>query len=250
MKDNNIIRLQDYILAKQSATIEELKKEFDFSEATLRRYLKYLKNQKIIETYYGGVKAIIATVSFDNRFDNNIVEKHKIGALASSLIHNGDSVFIDTGTTTIHVIDSLKNVSDVTVITHNMKVINLCKKHHKLRLILLGGEYINDSNCCANYDTIKMMKKYNFDKAFIAANGLSIDKGATNSDSQEHDIKRLAIKQAKENILLVDHTKFGYAGLTTFAQISEFNTIVTDLEPDKSYYDYCHANNINLMIAK
>lgn len=245
-----MVRLQEYILSKQTVSIDELKKVFPLSETTLRRYLKYLKNQKIIETYYGGVRAIIRTISFDKRFDNNIQAKHNIGAAASSLIKNGDSIFIDSGTTTIHVIDSLKSAADIVIITNNINIISLCRKFPKYKIMLLGGEFISSSNCCANYDTIKMMKKYNFDKSFIAANGLTIEKGATNSDSQEHDIKRLAIKQSKESILLVDHTKFGYAGLQTFAQITNFDKIITDEKPSKEYIDYMNDNDVDLIVAK
>ena len=128
-----------------------------------------------------------------------------------------------------------------------MNVVYLCKKFKNFKIIFLGGEFINSTNCCANYDTVKILKKYNLDKAFIAANGFSLQKGATNSDICEHDIKSLAVKQSQKSILVVDHSKFGRAGLATFASVNAFHTIITDQMPDQSYIDYCSSNQIELL---
>ena len=247
MKKERINMIQELIESEQEISMEKLIHQFELSESTLRRYLDILEKQGLIEKHYGGVRAVINTIPYDKRFDRNIQSKHRIGVLAASLIKDNDSIFIDSGTTTIHIIDSLKNVKNITIITNNMNVVYLCKKFKNFKIIFLGGEFINSTNCCANYDTVKILKKYNLDKAFIAANGFSLQKGATNSDICEHDIKSLAVKQSQKSILVVDHSKFGRAGLATFASVNAFHTIITDQMPDQSYIDYCSSNQIELL---
>ncbi len=96
-------------------------------------------------------------------------------------------------------------------------------------------------------NTVRMIKKYNFDKAFIAANGLTINKGATNSDDGEHEIKCRAVSQSKFKILLVDDTKFDRSGLETFANIKDFTHIITNKEPSKEYIEHCKKHNVELI---
>lgn len=247
MKKERINLLQEFIESEQEITMQKLLHHFNYSESTLRRYLDILEKQGLIEKHYGGVRAVINTIPYDKRFERNIQSKHKIGLLAASLIKDNDSIFIDSGTTTIHIIDSLKNVKNITIITNNMNVIYLCKNFKNYKLIFLGGEFINSTNCCANYDTVKILKKYNLNKSFIAANGFSLQKGATNSDICEHDIKSLAVKQCQQSILVIDHSKFGRAGLATFAPANAFHTIITDQMPDPSYIQYCTNNHIDLI---
>ncbi len=145
MRISRIDQLEQYILEHRTASIDTLCEEFKISKNTLRRDLEILVARGTVEKVYGGVIAcenatpIPNLVTFHERTGRNAQSKQKIAALAASFVRERDIIFIDSGTTTMSIVDHLAHLSTVTVITNSLQVINKSMNYPNINLIVLPG---------------------------------------------------------------------------------------------------------------
>ncbi len=252
MKANRILDMEKYISLKGTASMEELQRQFNVSANTVRRDIAELLQRGTVEKVYGGVCARPASPTltpYEMRRLSSGEAKELIGRTAAGLVSDGDVIFIDSGTTTLHMIDCLKDKRDVTVITHNLGAIVRALPYENIHVIVLPGSLRRKTNSMTGSDSVKAMKKYNIRSAFMAATGLSMH-GATNSSAQEYDIKQAAVECSEKAYLLVDRHKFGVTGVMTYAPISSFEAVVTDQAPGEDYLALLRENSVRLILPE
>ena len=252
MKANRILEMEKYITLKGTASIEELQRQFDVSANTVRRDIAELLQRGAAEKVYGGVRARPASQTltpYELRQMSGGEAKELIGRTAAQLVRDGDVIFIDSGTTTLRMIDHLKDRRDVTIITHSLGAVIRALPYENLHVIVLPGSLRRKTNSMTGSDSVKAMKKYNIRTAFMAATGVSMH-GATNSSAQEYDIKQAAVECSDRSILLVDRHKFGITGMMTYAPISSFEAVVTDEEPGEDYLNLLKENDVRLILPE
>lgn len=249
MKENRIEELKNYIIAKERATIEELCDLFNISKNTLRRDINTLEKHGIIKKVYGGIilKDKKTTEPFNSREEKNLNAKQAVAKLAIDFVKDGDIIYIDSGTTTMHMIPYLADISNVTIITNSLNIIIASLPYPNLNVLCTGGTLFRTTNSFVDTDVIKFLKKYNIAKAFMACTGVSIDKGVTNSSSFEYDIKKYMVQNCDNRILLMDSSKFGRASLTTYCDLKDIDVLVTDETPGNDFIEFFTANNIRLI---
>lgn len=245
-------KLIDYIREKGSASLDELCEVFDVSKNTIRRDINELELKGLIDKVYGGVVALdsenVVPISF--RKNEASTEKEKIGKAAAKLVNDGDVIIIDSGSTTVHMVKYLKNKKNVTIITNGIDVVNEAHTYGNLNMILTGGNLLRETNSLVGIDSIKIIKSLNAKTVFMAATGISIIKGLTNSSMIEAEIKRAMKKSAESMVVLADITKFGVVSLVTFAELYDADYIITDNNIDDEFVNYFIKNNIKLIIAE
>ena len=252
MKANRILDMEKYINLKGTASMEELQRQFGVSANTVRRDVAELLRRGAVEKVYGGVCARQSSPTltpYEMRQLSDGEAKDLIGRTAAQLVNDGDVIFIDSGTTTLRMIDYLQDKRDVTVITHNLGAIVRAMPYENIHVIVLPGSLRRKTNSMTGSDSVKAMKKYNIRSAFMAATGLSMH-GATNSSAQEYDIKQAAVECSDRAFLLVDRRKFGVTGMMTYAPIGSFEAVVTDEEPDEDYLMLLRENNVRLILPE
>ncbi|SFM37442.1 DeoR/GlpR family DNA-binding transcription regulator [Pelosinus propionicus] len=249
MKEDRISELQNYILEKERASIEELCSVFNVSKNTMRRDINQLESQGKIKKVYGGIILTDkkTTEPFESREVKNKDAKLIIAKLASTLIEDGDIIYIDSGTTTMHMIPYLSDVKNLTIITNNLHVILKALPYQNLNVISTGGTLFRRTNSFVDSGAVSSLKKYNISKAFLATTGISIAKGITNSSSLEYDIKRYIVEHCDKRILLADDTKLGKVSLITYYDLKDIQVFVTNQKPDTEYTDFFRSNHITLM---
>lgn len=251
MKTGRILEMERYIIGKGTAGMEELQAHFGVSANTVRRDVAELLQRGTVEKVYGGVCARQqgpTLTHYDIRRSNLEEVKTAVAKKAASLVTDGDVVFIDSGTTTLPMIDFLAEKQNVTVITHNLGAVNRAMPYENLHVIVLPGSLRRKTNSTTGSDSVRALRRYNIRLAFMAATGLSRH-GATNSSPQEYDIKQCAVENSEKVYLLVDSHKFGVTGMMTYADIDAFDGIVTDREPDTEYTEWLREMNVPLFIA-
>ena len=252
MKANRILDMEKYINLKGAASMEELQRQFGVSANTVRRDIAELLRRGAVEKVYGGVCARQASQTltpYEMRQLSGGEAKDLIGRTAAGLVSDGDVIFIDSGTTTLRMIDYLQDRKDVTVITHNLGAIVRALPYENIHVIVLPGSLRRKTNSMTGSDSVKAMKKYNIRSAFMAATGLSMH-GATNSSAQEYDIKQAAVECSDRAYLLVDRSKFGVTGMMIYAPIGSFEAVVTDEAPDGDYLALLRENNVRLVLPE
>ncbi len=253
MKASRILNMEKYILEQEAVSMEELQDRFGMSANTVRRDISELIARGTAEKVYGGVRArhsgqpLQPMTPYDVRKDTNEADKRRIGHAAARLVEDGDIIFLDSGTTTPQMIACLGERRDVTVITHNLEALVRALPYANLHVIALPGELRRQTDSLVGSDSVQALRRYNLRKAFIGARGV-LANGPTSSSTQEYDIKQAAVELSEQAYLLADRTKFGVAGMRTFAALERFAAVVTDALPEEPYRSLLEEKNVRILL--
>lgn len=225
---------------KKAVTVLELTKVLDASESTVRRDLSALHRSGRLYKVYGGATSIdnnysSAEEDMKTKNDLNPEEKIIIARKAASLVKSRDFVYIDAGSTTLHMIDFLTESNAVYATNGIAHAARLAAKGFKV--FIIGGELKAVTEAVAGTEALNNLKIYNFTKGFFGTNGISTKSGFSTPDSSEGVLKSAALERCSHAYVLADSSKFNKISPITFANISSAAIITSHLE-DKKYRDY------------
>lgn len=228
--------------------VKQLAGVMDVSEATVRRDLRALADSNQIEMVYGGATLPRASdFSFRSKSMRNIEAKRAIGRLAAGLVADNEQLYLDSGTTCFEMCHHLKRKRGLSVIVNSVRLAVELSGNSDLSVIMMGGHYRAD-----RMDTVGPLASTTIDqlrgyRAFIGADGLSMDFGTTASDIESAHLYRQVIHNARETILVVDHSKFLSPSLFKIAEIDAFSRVVTDKKPLPEWMDFLNAKGIDVI---
>jgi DeoR/GlpR family transcriptional regulator of sugar metabolism len=211
-------------------SVNELAKRTFTSPSSIRRDLTFLENNGLVNRSYGGVSLpeISGRVAgFYNRLTKNIKEKRVIAQKASSLLRDGQSIFLDSSTTASFMIPYIAHLDSVIVFTNNLDTaINLIKQGICTHCI--GGEAINGSVSLGGPQTYKALSNIHVDIMFFSSQ--SINKDGLISDSTQHEnfARNIMLKQSNKTVFLCDNSKFNTTSLYTLESLDNVDFAVFD----------------------
>lgn len=248
MKLARINHIEEYILNNKTVSLERLCEVFNVSMNTIRRDISILTEKGSVKKIYGGVTINEAStvIPFEERNIDHSDDKSYICQIASNFIHNGDVIFIDSGTTTMNMLDYIKDLS-ITILTNNLNIILGAIAYPNLNVISLGGNLIRETKSLSGIGSIDMLKYYNISKAFMASAGISANNMVTNSTFQEFEIKKTIVEKADEVYVLVDSSKFEKSALVTYCELKDVDHLITNSEPQQSFVKYCNVNDVHIV---
>lgn len=229
-RKENILKL---LKNKQTVKVSELSRKFDVSQATIRRDLSELEEEgKILRTHGGAMYRSYnrgLELSVEEKADKYFEEKSVIGKKAAEFIQNGDTIMIDTGTTTARLVSHLKEKEDLTIITNGLNIINkIYESKLKAKVVMVGGNLRPKTGAMVGPLAEDSLEKIRVDKVFLGTNGLNIVDGATTPDISEARIKEKMIEISKEVYILCDHTKLDKVTFSKFADIDDIDYLIVD----------------------
>jgi DeoR/GlpR family transcriptional regulator of sugar metabolism len=213
---------------KGPAPFSELAARFEVSEMTVRRLIhKMAAAGLVIRTPGGAMAAPSGSLerSFLERSQHMAAEKDAIGRAAASLVENGETVVMDSGTTTRYVARHLASHSDVTVITPSLAVVEDLAASERVRVQLTGGVYRRSSHDLSGPAMIDSLENVFAGKVFFGAAALSFRKGVMNYDTE---IPRVYLRAGKQKILVLDSSKVGIEAVYRFCPIESCDVVITD----------------------
>lgn len=251
MKLHRLQQLETYIKKQGSVSLEQLCQHFDVSKNTIRRDIQTLEARRVVKKVYGGVVANSedAPIPLSQRQLTMKSEKAAIAAKAAEFVRDGDIIVVDAGSTTMHLVEYLKAKRRITLITNSIPAITAAAGNDQLHVIVTGGDLLQATNSLVGQDAIAMLKRLNAHAAFIAATSVSLEKGVTNSSLIETDIKKAMMDISSRRMLLVDHSKFDTVSLVKFADLREFDALITDAPPPSEYRLYCEKYGVQELVA-
>lgn len=251
MRNTRLEEMEKYILQNDSVSMDQLCEQFNVSMITVRRDIAQLQRKGTIEKIYGGVTARKGETltPFDVRNISNRDAKTAIGRRAAELVHDEDIIFLDSGTTALHVLDNLSALHNVTIVTHSLQAMLAALPYQNINVISLPGQLYRRTSSFTGLDAIRFLKNYNITVAFMGASACSLEHGVSNTSPLEYEIKMTAMQRAARSVLLLDSEKFGRAALLTYAQIADFDTIITERMPAPDYVRACREAHTELLIA-
>ena len=220
----------DVLSTRGFSSVAALAGEMNVSEMTVRRDLAKLEADGLLRRTHGGALAQEKTqieLDYLVRQKRLGAEKDAIGRLAAGLVADGQSIFLDAGTTVLAVARHLQNFKNLTVVTTSLPVQSALLSAPSVDVILTGGKVLTPTMSLVGPIAQDAISRMRFDWTFLGAGGIDINRGLTHSTLEEIPIKQAAASGAK-TAALADHNKFNYNALALFMPIDEINVIITD----------------------
>jgi DeoR family transcriptional regulator, aga operon transcriptional repressor len=241
------------LLEKQGQiTVGGLSKRFKTSEVTIRNDLKALHDRGLIRRAHGGAVKI-ATVSMDPslkiKSELHADEKRRIGAAAAQMINDGDSVILDSGTTTHQIARQIKHKKDLKIITNGLNIAMELFGASNIQLIFLGGVIRQNSLSAVGHFAEDILAQLSADKVFLAVDACDLEFGLSTPNVEESQVNQAMARIAKEKILVADSSKFGKRSLSRIIPLSEVDVIITDRALPQDIQNELRARELRLMLV-
>ncbi|ADL42091.1 transcriptional regulator, DeoR family [Caldicellulosiruptor obsidiansis OB47] len=216
----------------KSVLVPELAKLFNVTEETIRRDLEKLEKEGLLKRTYGGavlVENYNVDIPFEFRNVTNIEGKKQIALSLIKYIEDGDTLVMDSSTSALQVAKLLKTKKKITVITNSEQIINELKVFEDtIKVISTGGTLRNKSLSLVGPIAEQTLRSLNANKAIISCKGFDIEKGFTESNELEAQVKKLMIEIADKVYMIADHTKMNKTALVNIATLDDVDFIFTD----------------------
>ena len=246
-------RILDLLRREPGIRVPELAELLDVSEGTIRNDLRALEEAGEVTRVRGG--AVVRdgrdfiSPAFSARAEVNATTKKRIGRWAADMVEDGDSVLLDSSSTVFHIAPFLLSRSNLTVITNGIEVAYALAENPTHTIILIGGILRPDRALTVGYLGEKILENLHIKTAFVSCSGFSVERGLTQVDIQEAQLKSRMIESAERVVALIDSTKFGKVDLTPFATVEQVSHILTDSELAPRYIDAIRQTSANLTVC-
>lgn len=220
-------------LARSAGRVEvaTLAAELDVTPETVRRDLTALERSGVLRRVHGGaipVERLGFEPALDARRGVMIAEKERIAKAALAMVPDEGSLLLDSGSTTARLAESLPADRELTVVTNSLDISVTLARRPNITVLVLGGRVRGRTLAAVDVWALDALADTFVDVAFLATNGVSVERGLTTPDSTEAAVKRAMVRAARRSVLLADHTKVGNDHLIRFAALDDIDTLVTD----------------------
>ncbi|MBN1352771.1 DeoR/GlpR transcriptional regulator [candidate division KSB1 bacterium] len=241
-----------YIDKKCLINIDDIVGRCNISPITARRDLDELANSGyLIRTHGGAMKdeSVSHLFSFARRMDSKREKKSAISKFAAQSINDGDTIFLDCGSTVFNICSFIGQKKSLKVITNSISISSELLKFPEIKVVMIGGEILPERRAAYGPTACKQINQYHADKAFIGTDGISLKDGLSSYDDYEAQIV-LAMAEASDiTWLLCDASKLETNSVFKFAPITFPDYIITDAEADQDIIDTYKSNNINIIVV-
>ncbi len=236
-RKNRQQRILELVQRDGHARVPDLGRELGVSEITIRRDLAAMEKKSLLERTHGGAistRRIYKEINYHSRSDEEMENKEAIAKVAAGRITEGDTVFINGGSTTYYIFRHIRS-SNVKIVTTNPGCIGQVT-HPDIELILAGGRYYPESNSFYGGFTIDILQQVYASKAIIGVHGISCRYGLTTPMHYAAEATRVMINRTRGEVIVVaDHRKIGLVSDFVTASVNQVSTVITDYFPDENY---------------
>ncbi|MFC5469568.1 DeoR/GlpR family DNA-binding transcription regulator [Cohnella suwonensis] len=248
------LRIAEYVHKQGRASVQELANHFQVSESTVRRDLRDLEDQRQLQRTHGGAVARM----HDDNIEPSFVEKEilfqqqklAIARAALSLIGEGDTILLDSGTTTYYLAKLLKGFRRLTVVTNSVMVGQELANEKNIELLLTGGTIRPETLAMVGPLAERAIGDICVDKLFLATNGFDLEAGLTTPNLTEAATKNRMIRSARQVILLADQSKFGQISFSRFGGSADITTLITDSQVSPATLRVFEEAGIHVTVAE
>lgn len=243
--------IKSLLLEHKSVSVFELAARFQVTEETIRRDLKAMETEGVAERTHGGAILVDKVVtSFNRSAMKNILHSNKeaMARVAKSYVRNGLCLFLDSSTTVQCVLPQIQDLQ-LTIASNSVDVVTACSSFPNLNLIALGGVYNHRYRCFSGSISCSVLQNFYFDLAVISCRTLSMNHGLTDSDTEEAELKRMAISRSKKVVLLADHTKFDKVSFVKICDLSKVSVLITDRPLNPLWLEYLNQHDVEVQVA-
>jgi DeoR/GlpR family transcriptional regulator of sugar metabolism len=261
LREERLVQITERLMRERQVSSRELAASFGMTAASVRLDLAELERRGIAHRVYGGAilakseapyaRLTLREATINERLDLQRAEKEAIGRLAATLIHDGETIMIDGGTTTHEVVRHLAARHNLTLVTCALNPLwQELAARSDLEIFLTGGFLRAKSGSLVGEVAENMLRGFRASKAILGIDGISLEHGLTTLNFLEAAIKRRMIEASQELLIVADHTKFGKIGLIPVGDLTQATTIVTDSGVRPELLEQLRARNVHVLMAK
>ena len=227
-----------------------LSQELELSEDTIRRDLRELAHDGLLQRVHGGaLPASPAVADLHTRQAIGSSAKAAIGRAAASMIEPGAIVFLDGGTTAVQVARHLPANLRATVVTHSPSIAVELERHALTEVVLIGGRLFKHSMVAVGASALEAIARIRADLCFVGATGVHPTAGLTTGDLEEAHVKRALIGRAAESFVLASSEKLNAASPYTIAPLSDLSGIITERDVPDGTLEPFRALGVSVTLA-
>ncbi len=257
-KHERLSRIKEMLQQENGLPIQTIARHLGVSHMTVRRDLELLVESNEAKLIHGGV--ILAPrgdqhndgyspYSLNTAETVMTEEKRRIGILAAGLIEPQDTLIIDSGSTTEFLARNIPADMRLTIICYALNIISASASLGDCRQVFAGGTMHENTLMFESPEGLQLIKRHRATKAFVSAAGVHLEFGVTCLNAYERETKRTVIESSDQKILLADSSKFGLIRSDYFAELSHFDTVVTDNGVAPHFVEQMHELGIRLIFA-
>lgn len=235
------------------ARVEDLAAQFDVSSVTIRSDLSFLeKNGYVVRSHGAAIPntGVIAELTVHEKRRQNSGVKSLIGQAAAKLIASGDTVILDSGTTTREIASSVKMLEDVVVMTNGLDVAMELASAPGVEVLMSGGVLRKNALSFSGSQAENSLKNYRFDKVFLGVDGFDLRAGITTHSEQEASLNRLMCEISEQVIAVVDSTKFGKRSCHMIREFGNIDILITDSDIPEDYLQGLREMKVEVIIVE
>jgi DeoR family glycerol-3-phosphate regulon repressor len=224
-------QIEAIIRREGEVSVEMLAARFEVSSETIRRDLGSLAERGRVQKVHGGARRpwLVAEPSHGERSVASAAEKLQIGRRLAGLVAPGETLFIDTGSTTLAAAEALAAVPGLTVITNSCRLAErLAQAGSDAAIHLLGGRYGADNAQTTGSAVIEQIAFFRADRAVLTVAALDPEVGAMDASHDEAQVARAMIRHARSLTVLADATKFGRHAAFAVCGTEDIDQVVSD----------------------
>ena len=207
--------------------------ELQVAAETVRRDLRVLVDRGVLHRVHGGAVPVESAgfeISVGHRVLSDVSERRRIAVAAVQRLHGAETVYVDEGVTPQFVAEELREVGPLTVVTSSILAAGALMDSPAVTVLLLGGRVRARTMATVDHWALRMLRELVIDLAFIGANGISRQHGLTTPDPAVAAVKGEVVARARRRVFVGVHTKFGDSSFCRFAELSDFEALVTGTE--------------------
>lgn len=246
-------RILELLKEDGSAKVVDLARLFKVTEVTIRQDLDKLEKEGLVVKEHGGafLKNVDVQVrSFLLANQENLDKKELIATKCLEFIENGDTIILDSGSTTTEIARKLAGSNRVlTVITNALNIALMLGVETGIEVIMTGGEFKPPTLSLTGQKAADFFKGLNVQKLFLATAGLSLKSGLTYPSISDLVVKKAMIDAADTTYLVADSTKIGKSAFASLGALSLIDYIITDSSIEEKHKQLFQDNEIEVIIA-
>jgi DeoR family glycerol-3-phosphate regulon repressor len=235
-------RMAEMIRLEGEMSVDLLAMRFDVSTETTRRDLSWLAENGRVQKVHGGARrprvtsGLITEGSFSERLGTAAEAKARIGNRLAELVKPGETLFIDTGSTTLAAADALAQIPGLTIVTNSWRLAErLARAGSDAVIHLLGGLYGADNAQTTGVAAIDHLAGFRADRAILTVAAIDPEQGAMDASLDEAQIARAMIRNARSVTILADSAKFGRHAAYAVCATEDIDTLISDGQLDRVY---------------
>jgi DeoR family transcriptional regulator of aga operon len=211
--------------------VNDLSRRFNTSAVTIRNDLNELHQCGLVLRSHGGAvlpDTILRESPVQERLKAHSDEKRRIGAMAATLIHDGETIILDSGTTTLEIARQIKKRLGVHIITNGVNIAAELLDARDVQTFIIGGMVRGESASISGRYSEEMLDQFSADKMFLGGSGCDLDFGVSGANLEETVVNRAMMRIAREIILVADASKFSKRSMSRIAPFTEIDTVISD----------------------